>query len=76
MTPILTHHEADGGLMRQMFVACQVPWGPFLEIIQRTESLPTSSRNESGEAVQNFFPDQIDELYRHYDEYSRSLIGQ
>jgi hypothetical protein len=75
MTPILTHNEAGGGQMRQMFVACKAPWGPFVEIIQRTEDLPTSSRGESGEAVQNFFPDQIDELYRHYDEYSRQLAA-
>ncbi len=63
MTPILTYTDPNGASIRQMFVACKVPFGPFIEIIQRT-------RGPNGVPFQGFNADQIDGLYYHYNEYS------
>jgi hypothetical protein len=68
MTPILTFADASGSgaELQQMFVACRVPYGPFVEIIRRGEGA-------NGEPFQGFDPDQIDALYTYYDAYSRTL---
>lgn len=66
MTPVLTFADGNGSgaFLQQTFVACQVPYGPFVEIVKRGEG-------PNGEVFQGFNADQIDELYRHYDAYSR-----
>jgi hypothetical protein len=69
MTPILTFHDSDtGAYLEQMFVACLVPYGPFVEIIKR-------GTGRNGEPFQGFNADQIDTLYEHYDAYSRKLCA-
>lgn len=35
MTPILEYHQENGAFLKQMFVACLIPYGPFVEIVQR-----------------------------------------
>lgn len=66
MTPILGYEDPNGAALRQMFVACRVPFGPFVEIIQRVP-------DRHGVPFQGFNGDQIDALYHHYDNYSRQL---
>jgi hypothetical protein len=67
MTPILRYQEPNGATLEQMFVACRVPYGPFVEIIRR-------GAGRDGAPFQGFHPDQIDNLYEHYDRYSKSLL--
>lgn len=60
MTPVLSWTDkVTRGELKQAFVACKVPWGPFIEIIQRRGDF------------RNFSREQIDKLYQHYDTYSR-----
>lgn len=66
MTPILEYKDPNGAALRQMFVACKVPFGPFIEIIQRTP-------DEHGVPFQGFNVSQIDNLYRYYNDYSLKL---
>jgi hypothetical protein len=63
MTPILEYRESNGAALRQMFVACKVPFGPFIEILQRT-------CGSDGIPFQGFHSRQIDALYRAYNTYS------
>jgi hypothetical protein len=67
MTPILSVLEPSGGLLKQMFVSCNVPYGPFIEFIQRSEAGAGAPRRE-------FDAEQIDILYEHYDAYSGRLM--
>lgn len=69
MTPILEYKDLSGAALRQMFVACEVPFGPFIEIIQRTLS-------PNGIPFQGFHSRQIDNLYRAYNAYSLELAGR
>lgn len=66
MTPILEYKDPNGATLRQMFVACETPFGPFVEIIQRTP-------DAKGVPFQGFSAQQIDNLYRYYNEYSLKL---
>ncbi len=66
MTPILEYKDLNGATLRQMFVACEVPFGPFIEIIERTPGT-------NGVPFQGFNAGQIDNLYRYYNEYSLNL---
>jgi hypothetical protein len=66
MTPVLEYKDPNGACLRQMFVACKVPFGPFIEIIQRTP-------DTNGVPFQGFSASQIDNLYRYYMEYSLAL---
>lgn len=66
MTPVLEYKDPNGAALRQMFVACKVPFGPFIEIIQRTP-------DEHGIPFQGFHMSQIDTLYRFYNDYSLKL---
>jgi hypothetical protein len=66
MTPVLEYKDPNGAALRQMFVACEVPFGPFIEIIQRTP-------DENGVPFQGFHASQIDNLYRYYNDYSLKL---
>jgi hypothetical protein len=68
MTPILEYTDVNGATLRQMFVACTEPYGPFIEVVQRT-------KGNNGLLFQGFNASQIDDLYRHYDNYSRRLAG-
>jgi len=68
MTPILTFEDSDGAYLQQMFVACKVPFGPFVEIIKR-------GVGRGGEPFHGFNAEQIDTLYQHYDAYSRMLAS-
>ncbi|MGV0816101.1 hypothetical protein ABQF34_29470 [Mycolicibacterium boenickei] len=69
MTPIMTFTDPDTGAhLQQMFVACKVPYGPFVEIIKR-------GLGRGGEPFQGFNADQIDTLYEYYDAYSGALCG-
>lgn len=67
MTPILSARESSGQLLEQMFVSCNVPYGPFIEFIHRGET-------EVGASQRDFHAAQIDKLYEHYDAYSRRLM--
>lgn len=66
MTPILEYHQENGAFLKQMFVACLIPYGPFVEIVQRWSW-------ENGEIFQDFNTQQIDALYSHYDAYSKNI---
>ena len=66
MTPIFEYKEPSGAALRQMFVACLVPFGPFIEIVQRTAGT-------DGIPFQGFNGSQIDNLYRAYKAYSLEL---
>ena len=68
MTPVLTFDDTtgSGAYLQQMFVACTVPYGPFVEVIKR-------GTGRKREPFQGFNADQIDALYTHYDAYSRAL---
>ncbi len=66
MTPILCNTDPSGAFLKQMFVACKVPFGPFVEIIQR-------GRGRNGEIFRGFNIAQIDDLYEHYDRFSRAM---
>lgn len=68
MTPILEYVDQNGASLRQMFVACKVPFGPFIEIIQRTTG-------STAVPFQGFNGDQIDKLYHYYNEHSLQLAG-
>lgn len=68
MTPVLEYSDPGGAMLRQMFVACKVPYGPFIEIIQRTPDPKT------GLPFEGFNADQIDRLYHFYDAYSLELL--
>ncbi len=67
MTPILRYQDPNGAMLEQMFVACKVPYGPFVEVIRR-------GLGKNLERFQGFHSDQIDNLYEHYDRYSRELL--
>lgn len=73
MTPILSHIPNPTSELKQVFVACSVPWGPFVELVQRT-ALPVTLTEPNGIAKQGFASDQIDILYDHYHHYSLALI--
>ncbi|MBZ0266355.1 hypothetical protein K8I28_16990 [bacterium] len=66
MTPVLTYHDKNGGKLRQMFIAPTIPFGPFVEFIQR---LP----GKDGKPYDGFDQMNIDDLYEHYDEISKQL---
>ncbi len=67
MTPVLCYADSWGAFLKQMFVACRVPYGPFVEIVHR-------GTNRNGAAFQGFSSEQIDTLYEYYDRYSKSLV--
>lgn len=68
MTPILAYTDTNGAFLKQMFVGSVVPYGPFIEIVQR-------GTGKNGEIFQDFNTNQIDALYSYYDEYSKTLIS-
>lgn len=67
MTPILEFEDDNRATLRQMFIACVVPYGPFVEIVQR-------GLGDDGKPFTGFSAEQIDVLYAHYDAYSRGLL--
>lgn len=67
MTPVLTYEDNAGALLRQMFIQPNLPYGVFLEFIQR---LP----NKDGKAFDGFNTMNIDDLYEGYDDYSKFLV--
>jgi 4-hydroxyphenylpyruvate dioxygenase-like putative hemolysin len=69
MTPVLTYKEGSGARLRQMFVAPQAPYGPFVELVQRL-------LGPEGAAYNGFDVQNIDDLYQYYADYSRWLEGQ
>lgn len=73
MTPIVTYSPNPASLLKQTFVGCLYPWGPFVELVQRTD-LPVAVTT-GRELSQGFDPTQIDTLYDYYHRYSLSLIG-
>jgi 4-hydroxyphenylpyruvate dioxygenase-like putative hemolysin len=66
MTPVLTYEDNAGARLRQFFTAPTIPFGPFMEFVQR---LP----GPDGKAYDGFDSMNIDGLYDHYVDYSRSL---
>lgn len=76
MTPILTYESSDGGVLKQTFCSCKVPWGPFVELVERRQLPVVISSTEGITGRQGFGEQQIDALYRYYDEYSRKLIAK
>lgn len=74
MTPILTYESDGGGVLKQTFCSCNVPWGPFVELVERRQVPVVIASKEGTAGRQGFGEQQIDALYRYYDEYSRKLI--
>lgn len=66
MTGVLTYRAESGAGLRQLFTAPDVPYGPFVELVQR---LP----GPSGQAYDGFDPSNIDDLYQAYADYSAHL---
>ena len=66
-TPVLEYVDKDGAILRQSFFGCQIPYGPFGELIQRVPSPGTN------EPFKGFSPRQIDDLYRYYVAHSEAL---
>jgi 4-hydroxyphenylpyruvate dioxygenase-like putative hemolysin len=66
MTPVLTYEDKAGARLRQFFTVPTIPFGPFMEFVQR---LP----GPDGRAFDGFDSMNIDGLYDHYVDYSRSL---
>jgi hypothetical protein len=72
MTPVLTTVQNSRTRLRQMFTASKAPYGPFIELIQRSEGEPLPEY-ELQEQLFNY--DQIDHLYRLYDDHSKRLAN-
>lgn len=72
MTPVLTTLQSSRTRLRQTFTASKAPYGPFIELIQRSEGGPLP---EYDLQEQLFNYDQIDNLYRLYDVHSKKLIN-
>ena len=66
MTPVLTYKNASGTILKQMFTAPIIPYGPFIEFVQR---LTKPDEN----AFDSFDTTSIDDLYQYYVDYSCSL---
>lgn len=66
MTGVLTYAEPSGARLKQMFATPTLPYGPFVEFIQR---LP----GPDGQPYNGFDSMNIDDLYQGYDEFSRHL---
>jgi len=66
MTPVLTYKDAAGAKLKQTFIAPEVPFGAFVEFVQR---LP----GPDGHAFDGFDTANIDDLYQCYFDYSRSI---
>lgn len=68
ITPLLDYVDEDHARLRQIFVAPTLPYGPFVELVQR---LP----GKNGKTFDDFDISNIDNLYAGYDAYSRFLLG-
>jgi 4-hydroxyphenylpyruvate dioxygenase-like putative hemolysin len=66
MTPVLTYQDGNGARLRQFFAAPTIPFGPFVEFVQRLTG-------QDGKAFDGFDQQNIDDLYDHYLDYSRRL---
>ncbi len=66
MTPVLTYKGEGGAKLRQMFIAPQVPYGVFVEFVQRLAG-------PDGAAFDGFDTSNIDDLYQCYADYSKSM---
>lgn len=66
MTPVLTYRDAAGAKLRQMFIAPTVPYGPFVEFVQRLAG-------PNGQPFDGFDVTNIDDLYQCYADYSRTI---
>lgn len=66
MTPVLSYEDEVGALLKQMFVAPSVPYGAFIEFVQRLIG-------PNGKAFDSFDTTNIDDLYQHYADYSEWL---
>ncbi|MBM3329245.1 MAG: hypothetical protein FJY67_07220 [Calditrichaeota bacterium] len=66
MTPVLTYKDGAGAKLRQMFIAPNVPYGPFVEFVQRLAG-------PSGAAFDGFDTTNIDDLYQCYADYSKVI---
>lgn len=69
MTPVLSYSDNNGAKLKQIFTKPSKPFGTFKELVQR---LP----NENGQPFNGFDIENIDELYRFYDDYSIWLDQQ
>ncbi len=67
LTPVLTYRDSGGAHLKQLFIAPTVPYGSFVELVQR---LP----GPNGKPYDAFDTENIDELYRHYADFSRFLL--
>ncbi len=67
MTRILEYRDNNGAFLKQMFAACIVPFGPFVEIVQR-------GLGTDGKSFEGFNEFQIDQLYEQYNAYSHSML--
>jgi hypothetical protein len=74
MTPGLAYEDGAGGRLKQLFCSCNVPWGPFVELVERTQLPVEIIDPTAGTRRQGFAAEQIDTLYGYYDEYSRDLL--
>lgn len=72
MTPLLRTIQDSRTELKQIFTASNLPYGWFVELIQR-KNLPQLPANAPEEELFNY--KQIDNLYAHYDRHSKTLKG-
>jgi 4-hydroxyphenylpyruvate dioxygenase-like putative hemolysin len=68
LTQPLSYIDANQAKMRQIFVAPTVPYGPFVELVQRLPGV-------DGKTYDDFDVSNIDSLYAAYDEFSRQMLS-
>ncbi len=69
ITPLMDHVDGNQARLRQAFVAPALPYGPFVELVQRLPGV-------DGKVFDNFDVVNIDNLYAGYDAFSRRLLKQ
>ncbi len=67
LTPVLTYEDDKGAKLKQLWTAPNVPYGQFMELVQRP------LLDSSGRTVESFDTQNIEDFYQYYADYSRYL---
>lgn len=67
LTPVLTYEDKKGAQLKQLWTAPNVPYGQFMELVQRP---PLDS---SGKTFASFDTQNIEDFYQYYADYSKYL---
>ena len=67
LTPVLTYEDEEGAKLKQLYTAPTVPYGQFIELVQR------SPLDSSGKTFESFDAQNIEDFYQYYTDYSRYL---